>query len=82
MILTVQTTEIATRAGDREAFGAWMEVIQWLFLNGVDSQRTGFAIDLASEHTVLVAPTPTDARLAVCNMAVMRTELTLYPALT
>ena len=78
MVLTVQATEIATCAGDRETLGAWMKMVKRLLLDGIDGQRTGFAIDFAPEDTILVAPTPTDACLAVCNMTAVRTEQALY----
>jgi hypothetical protein len=78
VVLTVQATEIATRAGDREALGARMKVVKRFLLDGVDGQRTRLAIDYASEHTIFVAPTSTDACLAVCNMAMMRTEYALH----
>ena len=36
MILTVQTTEIATCAGQREARGAGMKVVEWFLLDRVN----------------------------------------------
>jgi hypothetical protein len=81
MILTVQAPEVAARTGNGEALGARMEVVQRFLLNGVYGQRTRFAVHLADEHTVLIATTPTDSRLAVSNLAMMRTELALHPAL-
>ena len=80
MVLTVQATEIAARAGDRETLGARMEVVNRVFLDGVDGQRTGFTLDFAPEHTVIVASATTDARLAICYMAMVRTEQTLHPS--
>jgi hypothetical protein len=81
MILTVQAPEVAARTGNGEALGARMEVVQRFLLNGVYGQRTRFAVHLADEHTVLIATTPTDSRLAVSYLAMMWTELALHPAL-
>jgi hypothetical protein len=55
-----------------------MEMIERLFLDGVDGQRTGFGIYLAKENTAIIAPTATATCLTIGNMAVVRTELTLY----
>ena len=81
MVLTVQTPEVAASTGNGEALGARMEVVEWLLLNGVNGQRTGLAIYFAHEHTILITTTPTDTRLAVRNLAMMRTELTLHPSI-
>jgi hypothetical protein len=77
VILTVQTTEVTTCAGEREALGARMEMVERLFLDGVDGQGTGLGIDLAKKDTAIIAPTATAACLSIGNMAVVRTELTL-----
>ena len=82
VVLTVQATEIAARTGNGEALGARMEMVQRFLLDGVDGQRTGLAIYLAQEHTVLIATAPADARFAIRHFAVMRTELTLHPSIT
>ena len=79
VILTVQTTEIATRTGQRQAFRARMKMIQRLLLNGVDGQRTRLAIDLADQYTVMIPSTATKARLTIGDMTMVRTELALYP---
>ena len=81
MILTVQTLEVAASTGNGEALGARMEVVQRLLLDGVNGQRTGFAIDFAHEHTVLITTAPADSRLAVRNLTMMRTEQTLHPSI-
>ena len=78
MVLTVQTTEVTTRTGKGETGGARMEVVERFLLNGVDGQRTGFGIDLADEHTVVVATTATTARLAMGDMAMVGTEQALH----
>ena len=81
MILTVQTPEVAASTSDGEALGVRMEVVQRFLLNGVNSQRTGLAIHLADKHSIHIPTAPTDARLAVGNLAMMRTELTLHPSI-
>ena len=81
MILTVQTPEVAARTGNGETLGVRMEVVQRLFLNGINGQRTGLAIDFADEHTVLITTAPTDTRLAIRNLTMMRTEQTLHPSI-
>jgi hypothetical protein len=78
MILTVQTPEVAASTSNGKALGVRMEVVQRFFLNGVDGQRTGLAIDFADEHTIHIPATPTDACLAIRNLAMMRTEQTLH----
>ena len=55
-----------------------MEVVERLLLNRVDSQRTGLAIDLADEHTIMIPATLATPRPALGNAAMMRTELTLH----
>ena len=77
MILTVQTTEVTTCAGDGEAGGARVEMIERLLFDGINSQCTGFGIDFADEHTILIATAATDAGLAIGNATVMWTEPTL-----
>ena len=79
MVLTVQTPKVTASTGNGETLGARMEVIKRLLLDRVDGQRTGFTIDFAHKFTFNVATTPTDTRLAIGNLAMMRTELTLYP---
>ena len=59
-----------------------MEVVQRFLFDGVDGQRTGFAVDLAHEHTVLITTAPADAHFTIRHLAVMRTELTLHPSIT
>ena len=76
MILTVQATEIAPCTGYRQTLRAWMEMIQRLFLDGIDCQRTGFAINLADQHAVPVSATATKACLAIGDMAMVRTDQT------
>ena len=77
VVLAVQTTKVATCTGNREALGAWVKVVEWLLLYRVNGQRTGFGIDFADKHSSIVATAVTDARLAVSNVAVMRTKLAL-----
>ena len=55
-----------------------MEMVEWFLLDGVDGQRTGFAIDLADKHTVVVSATTTAACPSVGDTAVVRTEQTLH----
>lgn len=81
VILTVQTMEVTTRTSQRQTGGSWMEMIQGLLLDGVDSQRTRLAIDLADEFAIVIPATTTKARLAIGYPAMMRTDLTLHPAI-
>jgi hypothetical protein len=53
-------------------------MIERFLLDGVDGQRTGFAINLADEHAIVITTTATAARFAVGDTAVMRTEQALY----
>ena len=73
MVLTVQTTEVTTRTGEGKTGGAWMEMVEGLLLDGIDGQRTGFGIDLADEHALLIPATATAACLAVGYMTMMGT---------
>ena len=77
MVLTVQTTEVTPCAGQRQTGGARVEMIEGFLLDGIDGQRTGLGIDLADEHTVVVATTTTTACLAMGDMAMVGTELAL-----
>jgi hypothetical protein len=78
VILTVETTEITACAGKRKALGAWMEMVERFFLDGVDGQRTRLGIYLAKEYATSITTTATTTCLAIGNMAVVRTELALY----
>ena len=73
VVLAVQAAEIAPRAGDGETGGAGVEMIERLFLYGVDGQRTRLGIDLADERAVVVAATATDTCLAIAYPTVVRT---------
>ena len=77
VVLTVHATEVTPRAGEGETGGAGMEMIEGFLLDGIDGQRTGLGIDLADEHTVVVATTTTTACLAIGDMAMVGTELAL-----
>ena len=78
MVLTIQATEIATRTGDGQTCCARMEMIQRLFLDRVDGQRTRLAIDLADQYTIVIPATATKPRLTIGDMAMVWTEQTLY----
>ena len=58
-----------------------MEVIERFLFDGVDGQRTGFAIYLTDKHTVFVASASADACFAVRNLAMMWAELALYTSI-
>ena len=79
MILTVQATEITTRTGDRQTLRTWMEMIQRFLLDGIDGQRTRFAIDFADKHAIMIPATATKARLAIGHPTMVRTKQALYP---
>jgi hypothetical protein len=79
MVLTIKATEITTSAGDGETFRARMEMIEWLFLDRVDSQRTGLAIDLADKYAIKIPATTTKPRLAIGNMTMVQTKQALNP---
>ena len=55
-----------------------MEMVEGFLLDRIDGQRTGLGIDLADQHTALIAPTAAEARLAISDPAMMRTELTAH----
>ena len=55
-----------------------MEMIQRLLLDGVNSQSTRLAIHLAHQHTTIIAPTATNARLAISYVAMVRAELAFH----
>ena len=80
MVLTVQATEVAPGAGNRETFGARVEMIEGFFLYGVDGQRAGLAIHFAIKHAVTVAPAAADACLAVGYAAMVRAKLAFHRA--
>ena len=80
VVLAVQTAEVAAGAGDGEALCAGVEMVEGLLLDGVDGQRTRLTIDIADESAVQIATATADARLAVGDTAVVRTEQTLNSA--
>ena len=53
-------------------------MVEWFLLNGVDGQGTWPGIHFADEYALAIASTATDARPAVGNAAVMRTEKALH----
>ena len=57
-------------------------MVEWLFLNGVDGQRTGLAIDLANECAIMITTASADTHLAVGYLAMVRTEQTFDPSVT
>lgn len=77
VILTVFAAEVAACAGKGEARGARMEVVQRLFLDGVDGEGTGLAVDFADEHAGVVAAAAAHTGLAVGNVAVVGAQITL-----
>ena len=78
MVLTVQATEVATRTGKRQTHSARMEVVERLLLDRVDSQRTGFAIDLADEHAIMISATLATPCPTIGDTAMMGTEQTFH----
>ena len=81
MVLTVQTTEVTPCAGQRQTGGARVEMIEGFLLDGVDGQRTGFVIDLADEHAIVITTTATAACPIVGDTTMMRTEQALHHAI-
>ena len=79
MVLTVQAMKITACTSDGQTLRARMEMIERFLLNRIDGQRTGFAIDLADEYTIMIPATATDTRLAIGNLTMMRTEQALHP---
>ena len=74
MVLTVQTMEIAACAGNGQAGGARMEMIERFLLYRVNGKRTRLGIHLTDEHPFIITTTATNPRLAIGNPTVMRTE--------
>jgi len=77
VVLTVQAAEVAACAGQRQAGGAWMEMVEGFLLDRVDGQSAGLAISLADEHAATIVAAAAKTSLAVGYAAVVRTELTL-----
>ena len=80
MVLTVQATEVTPCAGQRQTGGAWVEMVERLFLDGVDGQGTRSAIHLTDQLTLTVPATATEPRLPFCNYTVVGTDPTLNSA--
>jgi hypothetical protein len=78
VVLTVQAAKVTPCAGDGQAGGTRMEMVERFLLNRINSQGTRFAIDLAHKHATMIPPTATDTRLTLSDMAVMRTEQALH----
>ena len=55
-----------------------MEMIERLFLYGVDGERTRLPIHLADESSSMIAATATNASLSVGNATTVWTELTFH----
>ena len=54
-------------------------MVERFLFDGVDGQRARLSIHLADEHAILIASVSADARLTIHYLAMMWTELTLYP---
>ena len=54
-------------------------MVEWLFLNGVDGQRTRFAIDFANESAIMITTAAADTSLAIGYLAMVRAEQTFNP---
>ena len=78
VVLTVQTAEVTACAGDGQAGGTRMEMVERLLLHRVDGQGARLAINLTHKHTAIIPPTATDTRLTFSDVTVMRTERTLH----
>ena len=78
VILTIEATEVTACAGQRKALCAWMEMVEWLLLDGVDGQRTRLTIHLAEEYTTIISSTATASCLTISDMTVVRTKQTRY----
>ena len=81
MVLTVVAPKVTPSAGDGETLRARMEMVEWLLLHGVYGQRAWTAIDFTHEASADVASATAAPRLPLQNMAVVRTESTLHPAI-
>jgi hypothetical protein len=81
VILTVQTSEIATCTCNGEACGAWMKMVKRLLLNWIDGQRARLGIHLADENTILIASTATDARFTITYLTVMWTKVAFHSSI-
>ena len=81
MVLTVQAAEVASCARNGETGRAGMEMIEGLLLHGVDGQGAGLGIHLAYKLAAKVPAATAQPRLAIGNMAMMRTKLTHYGAI-
>ena len=81
VVLTVQTTKVATRTGKGKTCGAGMEMIERFLFDRVDGQRTRTSIDLTDQYTVVIPATATNPRLTIGNTTMMRTEQTLHPSI-
>ena len=56
-------------------------MVQRLLLDGVNGQRTRFTIHLAHKYTSLISSAMANTRLALGNMAMVRTKRTLHPSI-
>ena len=81
VVLTVQTTEIAARAGKAQTLGAWMKMIERLLLYRVDGERTRSSINFADQLAFDVSAAAAQACLAVGNATMVRTKQTTYNAI-
>ena len=55
-----------------------MEMVQRLFLDGVDGECTGVGIDVAIEGSFDVSSAFADSRLATCYTTMVRTKQAFY----
>ena len=81
MVLAVVAPEVTPSAGDGETLRTRMEMVEWLLLHGVYGQCARSAIDFTHEVSTDVAPATAAPRLPLQDMAVVRTEPTLHPAI-
>ena len=64
MVLTVETTEVATCTGQRQTSGSGMELIQWILLYRIICQSTRFTVNNRVKHSVKIPSAATFSMLA------------------
>ncbi len=79
-VLAEEATHVATGGAHAEDARAGEEMVEGLFFDGVDLKSGGRGVAQTEEFAVLIDADETETRLAVADVAVARTEITVDAA--
>src|ERR1700682_991863 len=79
-ILAKKAAHVAARRAERENTCAGKEMVEWLFLDGIDLQRRGRSVPETVELSSLIDTNETETGLAFADVAVPWAKIAVYAA--